>query len=237
VWLVVAPQFGTLLRRHLAAVAVVLVLAAGLAFRLKSANQGYEDSATVSVYAPRAVGDPFSDAQSLLAMNELMAYTVMGAQGQQQVRGAGGTGSYDVSMVNLNNEDFPDYADPYVTVTATSPSAAEAQGTFSAVLKVLSADLQAIQARQGARPDYRIQLAPIAAPTGPVPQQGSSVRVLAGLAGLTLIAILMTAGLLDRFPLRPPPLLRRHHKPTPEGLRGREVGLAAVRPDQYRPAT
>ena len=213
-------EMASLLRRHVAAVAVVLVLAAGVGYGLHHRNPGYADTATVDFTGPKNFG-PFTVSQALLVIDELTANTVMSAKGQQQVRDAGGTASFDAALVNLHNEDYPDYSVPYVNLTTTSPSPVAAQDTLSVVLRVLAEDLSALQAQQGVKPDNKIGLRVIAAPTGPLVQSGSSKRTLAGLGALTIIVVFMVAGFLDRHPIRLRNLLLRRtsratmqHKPT-----------------------
>jgi hypothetical protein len=201
--LVTPRQLAALVRRHLVAVAVALILAAGLTYHLDKANPGYADNATVAFTAPSAELSLFSNGLSLLVMNQLMANSIMSGKGRDEVSAAGGTARYSVAMVNLNDEDFPNYGVPYLAIGVAASSAAGAQETFSAVIKVLTTNLGRIQAQQGAKPKAWIQLRTIAASTGPIAQNGSKKRMLAGLAVLTLIAALLLAMLLDRYPVRP----------------------------------
>jgi hypothetical protein len=204
----VSPQgIVALTRRHRVGVVTVLVLAACLAYGLEHSAPGYSDSATVAFTAPGA--DLFSHQSGLLVIDALTADSVMSETGHQQVRAAGGTAHYNVALVNLNDEDYPNYSDPYVTVTTTSPSPSAAQRTFSAVMQVLRHDLAAMQEQQAAKPATWIQARTIAAPSGPVAQGGSRKRTLAALAVLALIATFMTAAFLDRHSIRPRRLLRR----------------------------
>jgi hypothetical protein len=205
-------EITALVRRHATAIAIVLILAAGLAYLFKHADPGYAETATVAFVAPEIQPGTSPFRRSLLVMDELMANSVMSARGQQQIRSAGGTAHYEVAQVNLNNEELPYYAVPYVTVTATSASAAAAGDTFSAVMKVLQDDLATLQAQQGAKPNAWIWLRPIAPPNGPVAQIGSPTRTLAGLAVLTVIASLLTAKFLDRHPFRLGDFLRERNR-------------------------
>ena len=162
------PQdIAALLRRHIMAVAVIFILTAGLAYHFEHTTPGYTETGTAAFTLPGA--GFFTQQTPLLVMNELMANSVTSPRGHEQVRRAGGTGDYDVALVNLNNEDFPNYGLPYATVTATSPTAAEAQATFSAVMTVLRRNLATLQLQQGARPNSLIELRTIA-PSGPVAQ-------------------------------------------------------------------
>jgi hypothetical protein len=193
------PDIAALLRRHVVAVAFIVALTAAFAYRVTHADPGYTDTATVAFTAPSAQG-LFTHGNSLLVIDELTASTVTSAAGQRQVRDAGGTAGYQVALINLNDEDYPDYGEPYVTVTTNSPDPGAASDTMSAVLTVLGQDLSDLQAKQGAPSATWIGLRAIAAPSGPVAQGGSRKRFLAGLAVLALIAAYLTARFLDRHP-------------------------------------
>lgn len=189
-----------LLWRHVVAVTVIFVLTSGFAYHFEHADPGYTDTATIAFTAPSTQGF-FTHGNSLLVIDELTANTVMSAAGQSQVTKAGGTANYNVALVNLNDEDYPNYSEPYVTVTTTSPDPGAAGETMSAVMTVLAQDLSGLQTQQGAKAGALIELREIAT-TGPVAQTGSRKRVLAGLAILSLIAAYITARLLDRRPVR-----------------------------------
>jgi hypothetical protein len=195
-------EMTALFRRHMVAVSAVIILAAGLAYYFKHANPGYADGATVAFTTPVKQGWPFSGSQSLLVIDELATNSVMSAEGQREVQSAGGTASYDVSLVNLYNEEYPNYSVPYVTVTTTSSNPAAAQYSFNIVMKVLQDDLVSLQTRKGVPPDAWIRLRTIAPATGPLPMRGSSKRTLAALAVLALIASFVVAKFFDRRPIR-----------------------------------
>lgn len=197
-----SPQdLAALLRRHLAAVIGIFLLAAGVGYHFKHAKM-YTDTATVAFVAPGRGTNVFSTTLGLLATDQVVATYMSSPAGERQVRIAGGAADYDVALVNLNNEEFPNYGVPDSTVMTTSPDPAEAQRTMSAVLGVLQKDLASRQAAQGAKPDAWIEVRPIAAPTGPIEQTGSAKRILAGLVVLTVIAAFMAATFLDRHPVR-----------------------------------
>ena len=216
-----------LFRRHIVALAVLFVLTAGLAYHIQRAKPQYMSTATVSFIAP-TIKNIWGYGQSLLAMDEIMAYSMMSPRTQELVRAAGGTAAYNVALVNLNNEDYPNYSDPYMTVTTTSLDPAAAQDTFTVVMRRLQDDLAAQQARQGGPPKTWIKTYIIAAPGGPIAQSGYPKRTLAGLAVLAIIAAFMISTFLDRHPFRLRPLLgiipgKGAAKPQPEA--GRSVRL------------
>lgn len=190
-----------LMRRHLIAVAVILALAIGVAYKVTHTAQGFTDTATVAFFAPKSNG-LFGSVSNLLVIDELAANSMMSAAGQHRVSEAGGTASYGVALVNLNTEDYPNYSNPYVTVTTTSLDAGAAQRTFSVVMQVLKDDVARLQERQGASPNTWIQIREIAAPSGPIAQTGSRKRTLGGLAILIVIVILTTTRFLDKHQVR-----------------------------------
>jgi hypothetical protein len=220
-------EMTALFRRHMVAVSAVLILAAGLAYYFKHANPGYADGATVAFTTPVRQGGPFSGSQSLLVIDELATNLVMSAQGQRQVRSAGGTASYDVALVNLYNEEYPNYSVPYVTVTTTSPDPVAAQYTFNVVMKVLQDDLVSLQTRKGAPPNAWIGLRAIAPATGPLPLRGSSKRTLAALAILALIASFVVAKFFDRYPIRLTSQFRRRDQASRATLTQRSFRIRA----------
>jgi hypothetical protein len=216
-----------LFRRHMVAVGMVVIVMAGLAYYVKHANPGYADGATVAFTTPTRQGWPFSGAQSLLVIDELTANSVMSTQGRREVRSAGGAADYDVALVNLYNEEYPNYSVPYVTVTTTSPDPVAAEDTFNIVMKVLQDDLVSLQARKGAPQNAWIRLRTIAAPTGPLPLRGSSKRTLAALAILALIASFVVAKFLDRHPVRITSQFRRRDQAREASLTRRSFRVRA----------
>jgi hypothetical protein len=207
----VSPQqFIALLRRHIVAVVVVLALAAGLYHHIEHADPGYTDTATIAFTGPGT--NLGNDGQDLLVIDALVTNMVMSSEGHEKVRSVGGTANYDVGLVNLNDEDFPDYGVPYVTVITTSAEPSAAQNTFSAVMRVMQADLTSLQAQQRAKPKYWMGLKTIAAPSGPVAQTGSPKRTFVALAALAIIAAFMIAAFLDRHPVRLGDRLRKRDR-------------------------
>ena len=190
-----------LLRRNLAATVAVCAFAAVLSYGLLHANPGYADTATVALTGP---GRSYQEPNSLLATSQVMANYMMGTAAQAQIRQEGGTTSYDVALVNLYNEEYPDYGVPYVTVTTTSLDPGVAERTFTVVMNALTDDLARIQQQQGVPSRYRIGAMYIVPPSGPIIQTGSSKRSLIGLAVLTLIAVYFVATVLDRRSVRLP---------------------------------
>lgn len=202
-------EIAALMRRHLLAVMVVLLIAAGVTYGIMRTPPMYSQSATVVFMAKNSPAGSHSSASFI---NPLVATEVMMTQilttplAQSQVRAAGGTASFEFVPFNLYSMQYPDYGEPIATLTATSQRAADVQRTFTVVVRLLGQRLAAVQEQAAVPQRSRIQ-GYLAGDTGPVAQPGSSKRVFAGLALLTVVAIFMVAKYLDRH--------RRRSRPTP----------------------
>jgi hypothetical protein len=190
----------------------VLVIALGLAYHLSHADPGYSDIAAVAFAAPNGAAEIYNGGQNLLATDEVVTDWIMSPAGIAQVRKAGGTAYFDVSLVNLNDELFPNYGDPYETIAVDSPDPTTAASTMSSLLYVLHRKLAAIQAATGAEQSTWIQIRVIAEPSGPVAQSGSKKRSEAGLLLLAIIFSISVAKILDRYRLRPRDWIRRRRR-------------------------
>jgi hypothetical protein len=195
----VSPQdIATLLLRHRIAVVFVALVAGMLSFHLIHANPGYMDSGEVAFTAPKSSVNPFQDIRSLQVAEEAAAWYMMGWQGEKQVHAAGGTAPYNVAMLNTYNEDFPDYSQPYVTITVMSNYPEAAQQTFRAVLGVLREATEGLQERVGATLKNEVKATLVTAPTGPIAQGGSHKRAYVASGVLAIIAVYLVASVLDR---------------------------------------
>jgi hypothetical protein len=195
-----------LLRRHIAAVLVVLAAVLVVAHYLKASTQPFQDSGVVIFTAPpsSAFPNPYSAPNgSLIVVAGIIATRAMDSHGQEEVQAAGGAGQYSVSLVNSYNLEYPAYDSPALTVTADSVSPSVASRTFTAVTQVLTQELSNLQDHANLPQTNRIS-AEIVGATGPLSQQGSSKRVYAGVLFLAIIAIFAVAGFLDRHPFRLP---------------------------------
>jgi hypothetical protein len=188
-----------MLRRHLIAVAVVCLAAGGIGYHLLHEDPGYSDSGTIAITAPTAwgAGNAFTDLSSLLTTEEVEGWYMMSPQGHQAVRATGGTSSYDVAFYNAYTQQYPDYNSPYLIVTANSQDPVEVQTTFNAIIKVLVGDTATRQVRSGANPKEMIN-ATLTNSSGPLANKGSHKRTIIGFLILTIIAVFMVAGTLDR---------------------------------------
>jgi hypothetical protein len=187
-------------RLRVVAVMVVVLLAAGIGHGIESTPPTYFDSATVMFSLPRSQTAPMAYyfyAPSLIMSGEGISQILTSPQVQDQIRRAGGTAIVSLPLVNLYNEEYPDYGVPLATLTTASQSAAAARRTFMIAARLIGQILATSQANAGVSPRNRIS-AQILAATGPVVQKGSSKRVFAGLALLAAVATSMLWGLIDR---------------------------------------
>jgi hypothetical protein len=178
-------------RLRLALVVVVLLLAAGTGYDLKISRPTYLESATVEMSLPKTQNAPnsyYMFAPSLITSAEVMVQILMSPSAQRQIGAAGGDASVSLALVNLYNEEYPNFGVPLATLTAVSPVAADAHRTFVAAARVLSLLLAARQKQIKVPPRERIS-ARILGDSGPVVQTGSRARVFAGLALLTVLAV------------------------------------------------
>jgi hypothetical protein len=193
-------EIAALMRRHLLAVTLVLTIAAGAGYDIRSTPPVYSQSATVVFTATDSPADSNLKTQfinPLIATEVMMTQIMTGSEAQSQVRAAGGTAQFGIVPENLYSLQYPNYSEPSATLTTTSPNTADVQRTFTVVLRILGQRLAAIQAQAGAPPSRRIRTF-VLAQTRPVAQPGSPMRAFAGLAVLTLVALVMVPTFLDR---------------------------------------
>lgn len=193
-----------MLRRHVMAVTGLLLIAGILGYQILHANPGYQDSGTIAFTAPNSWGpkNEFEDMQSLLSDEEITGWFVEGDSGQREVREAGGVCSYTVTFFNAYNEEYPDYSQPYMTVTTSSSDPTAAQTTFTAVVKVIKSNLEKRQADVGVSLGNQAQALLAAGPSGPLPQKGSRIRTLFSYGFLVLTCGYAVVSFLDRRKVR-----------------------------------
>jgi hypothetical protein len=203
-------ELTALVRRHAVAVSMVLILAAATAYSFKHTQPTYQESATVVLAAASQPYGTFG--KSLVTTGEVVADWIMGPQGRQQV-GPDATDGFDVALVNFNNQEYPFYAVPYLTVSASAQDPATAHRTFTTVIQTIDEYLQAHQRQAGVARDLRVTTTVIG-DTGPLIQPGSRIRSFAGLAMLTVVAAYLVSSFLDRHPIRPVGPLRFQRRDT-----------------------
>jgi hypothetical protein len=176
---------------RLTLVAAMLLLAAGVGYDIKTSPPMYLESATVEMSLPKAQNAPnayYIYAASLITSGQVMVQTLMSPSVQRQIDAAGGGANVNFALVNLYNEEYPDYGFPLVTLTAASPVAAQAHRAFIAAASMIRVLLAARQKQLGVAPRDRIT-AQILGDSGPIIQKGSRARVFGGLALLAAIAV------------------------------------------------
>jgi hypothetical protein len=188
-------DIASMMRRHAIAMLALLVVIAASGFALVRAAPLYNDTTTVDL---KTTANPFVEADSLLVTSDLMARSMMSPQSQQLVSEAGGTVGYQVSLVNLYNIEYPNYSDPYVTVSVTAANPVQVKNTYNAVMLVLARELGSWQSGNGIPSIDQIGLYVLSGTPGVVPLSGSALRTLAGLLVLTVIGLYVLAAFLDR---------------------------------------
>ena len=195
--------------------AVMLLLVVGR--DIKHTPPTYVDSATIVFKTNKAslALNPNSTVDgSLITTDALTVESLMDSSSGALVRRAGGTADFNLSLINFDNQDFPEYSYPLATLTTQSASPTAAYRTFNAALKVLQHLVAGLQVRVP-QPD-RISLE-VAGVTGPLRQPGSMKRALIAIVLLTLIGMGMFSSFLNRNidwlktrPGRSSPVVRKH---------------------------
>jgi hypothetical protein len=200
--------------RQLHGPAAVLLLAALLARGVEDAPQVYLESGTVVIEAQNVplTDKPYSTVSgSLVTTSAVLAQSLMSPQAQALVHEAGGTADVNLSLVNYNNQDYPEYSYPLAMLTARSADPGVTHRTFQVALQVLRRLLARRQGHGGARGRISAQLL---GDTGAIPEPGSRKRSLAALGLLTLIAMVMISRLLTRNEDRLAGFLRPRRDPS-----------------------
>jgi hypothetical protein len=175
---------------RLALVAATLLLAGGAGYGIWSSPPMYLESAIVEFSLPKTMDAPnayYLFAPSLITSGEVMVQILNSPSAQRQIGAAGRGASVSLALVNLYNEEYPNYGVPLATLTAASPVAADARRTFVLAARVLGRLLAARQEQTGVPPRERVS-AQILGDSGPIIQTGSRARVFGGLALLAAIA-------------------------------------------------
>jgi hypothetical protein len=220
-------QIAGLLRRHLLAVLVVFIVAAGAYYGFKHAPPAYAETGTFTFLPPHsgvhpnpyeAVGGSLTNTAGAIAVES------MSPQDEQRVLASGGTASYDVELVNSYNLEYPNYSLPYLTVTTTSTDLPAVHQTFTVLTRLLTQQLQQQQLETFGVTKNNLAEMTLSGDTGPLIQQGSPKRILFGLVILTIIAVFAVASFLDRHPVS----LRRGGRRIRLGRAARRPGLSGA---------
>jgi hypothetical protein len=184
-----------LLPRHSYALAGVLLLGAVWARSIERAPETYLESGTVVVAAQNMplTSSPYATvSKSLVTTGAVLVESLKSPRSQALVRAAGGTTDFDLTLVNFNNQDYPEYSYPLATLTTQSTNPDATHRTFVVVFRVLQRLLTERQVYTSSPGRISMQLV---GDSGPVVQPDSSKRSLAALVLLTAIAV----GLISRF--------------------------------------
>jgi len=186
-------------RLRLTAVALVGLAAAGVGYAIITAPPTYAQSATIVFALPKSDSSGYAYGRfvtSAITSGEAMSQALLSPQVMRGIRLAGGTASVDLELVNLFNQEHPDYGVPLATLTTASLNSGTAHRTFLIAKRRLSSLLAARQAAAGAKTRDRLS-AQFIADTGPVAVKGSLRRALAGLGVLALAAVTGLWQLID----------------------------------------
>lgn len=185
---------------RLAAAAVVLFPVASVGYEIVRTPPTYVESATIEFSLPKSQTAPnayYMFAPSLIMSGEAITQILISPQTQRRIRELNGTARVSLALVNLYNQQFPNYGEPLATLTASSPSAADSRRTFMVAAGLLEQLLKVQQDHAGVPPRNRIS-AQVIGESGPIVQAGSPKRVFAGLALLAVMAVSIAWGILDR---------------------------------------
>jgi hypothetical protein len=186
---------------HLLAVSVAILASAAVGYGIKTAAPVYLESGTLTLTTHKALkgpNGPFLLNQSLTTTGEVMVESLSSPQSLPLVRQRGGDADLGISLVNYNNEDFPDYGYPFAILTAQSTSSASAHSTFTAAFHVMKQLLADRQSQVGVKAKGRIFIN-VVGDTGVVAQSGSSKRIFSALSFLCLVAAYLAWRLVDHL--------------------------------------
>lgn len=126
-------------------------------------------------------------AGTLISTGSVISQIITSPQIEHEVARAGGTAAYSLTLVNLYNQDYPDYGYPEATLSVHSPDPVSTHRTYLIAKRMLIETLASRQKQAGAPRGHRI-VAQVADDSGPIPRTGSRKRALGGLLLLGLIA-------------------------------------------------
>jgi hypothetical protein len=193
-----------LIRRHLIAVLVVMLTTVAVTYYLKKTEQPYQDTATIAFTSPasKAFPNPYASfGGSLIEAAGVISVIAMNPTSQRQVRAAGGTADYSVSLVNTYNLEYPAYSLPDLAVSTSSVNPADASRTFTVVTRMVEKTLWDRQQADHVPMQNRIGVQ-VLGESGPLPTKGSMKRVYGGVLVLAIVAALGIASFLDKHPVR-----------------------------------
>jgi hypothetical protein len=162
----------------------------GLAVHIEQNRPDYVESATVLFTVPAANSSATGytwQAEALISTGSVISQIVMSPQIEHKVAQAGGTAAYSLTLVNLYNQDYPDFGFPEATLSVHSPDPVSTHRTYLIAKRTLIETLASQQKQAGAPRGDRI-VVQVANDSGPLPRTGSPKRALGGLLLLGLVA-------------------------------------------------
>jgi hypothetical protein len=204
-------QLVALAGRHVFAVCLILLVTAGLAIDFRYTQPGYEETATVALepgsffsVKPLNANQHFLLNSALINTCLLLAIHLSGPQGASQLRQAGVTDRFAISVVNDSNADTPSYPYPDLSVSVTGGSPGTTHHQFIESMHVMSLDIADFQAGNQISRHDRATIYTLSE-SGPVSQRGSLIRSYAALIFLALVATFLICRFLDRHSRGPMP--------------------------------
>jgi hypothetical protein len=176
------PRIGVL--------ALSAVIVGGLAIHIEQNRPDYGESATVLFTMPAANSSTTGytwQAEALISTGSVISQIVMSPQIEHKVAQAGGTAAYSLTLVNLYNQDYPDFGYPEATLSVHSANPVSTHRTYLIAKRTLIETLASQQKQAGAPRGDRI-VVQVADDSGPIPRTGSPKRALGGLLLLGLVA-------------------------------------------------
>jgi len=194
-------ELAAFARRHALAIAIVLLIAMGTAYGFKRTPPTYQDGGSLVLTPVQAVPNPnpytSPFAESMISTGEVMVKWLAGPEGHRALDRSGAGDNFSATLINFSDQEYPFYGQPYLTVTGTGHSLAEAQSVLTEGVQVFDNELADLQGQVDVPRDARITTHMVG-DTGPLFQPGSNKRVYAGLGILAIVAVVMLTSFLDR---------------------------------------
>lgn len=197
-------QLVALARRHILAVCLVALVTAGIVIDFKYTQPKYTETATLVVEAqdfssvePVNIDDNYLENTSLITTCLLLVMHLSSPQGQAQLRQAGVSSSFSISVVNGYNADSPSYNYPDLSVSVTDSSPTVTHQQFNNAMRVITANIATLQSGDPILGQNDL-VAYTLSDGGPASQRGSLLRSYAALLLCFLIATFLTCSFLDR---------------------------------------
>jgi hypothetical protein len=192
-------ELAALARRQVVAIALVALITLGIAYSFKRTPPTFQDTGTIALVSPGP--NPYASqfSNSLIITGESIVKWIDGPQGQAKLQQVGAGTGFAIGLVNFSNQEYPYYAEPYLTASSTASNPAMATQIFLAGTRVFNEKLAAVQAH--VHKAHLITTKTIGG-TDPIIALGSSKRSYAGLGILGVIAAYQVANFCNRRRIR-----------------------------------